>query len=221
MIGLSRRAARRATPDGVDLRSCHRQATVMVTTTPGAAQAQASSTPRRHFRIDTIERCRTGLSARAADQDTTRRRRDRPQQGWRCHRVHHEAGHVAIAWLLATNISGATINGQGASCFGEDRISATEETVDLAGPVGMADAEAWRRPRCRRRRYPDALPRSCACITCWDRSRALVLRKRSRQFSRRSQSQSHRRIGRALALTCRYRRLRRRRPRRGCRAARR
>ena len=149
----------------------------MVTTTPGAAQAQASSTPRRHFRIEpTPLSDAERASRRAADQDTTRRRHDRPQQGWRCHRVHHEAGHVAIAWLLATNISGATINGQGASCFGEDRISAPEETVDLAGPVGMADAEAWRKPRCRRRRYPDALPRSCACITCWDRSRALGCR---------------------------------------------
>ena len=55
--------------------------------------------------------------------------------------MHHEAGHVAIAWLLATNISGATINGQGASYFGEDRISAPEETVDLAGQL------AWLMPK--------------------------------------------------------------------------
>jgi hypothetical protein len=51
------------------------------------------------------------------------------------HRAHHEAGHITVAWLLAMNASGATINGQGATFFGEERISDPGKTLDLAAAL--------------------------------------------------------------------------------------
>jgi hypothetical protein len=52
--------------------------------------------------------------------------------GRRQHVAAHESGHTCVGWLLHLGVTGATIEGQGATFFGERRISPTIETVDLA-----------------------------------------------------------------------------------------